>query len=180
MWRWDTSSWGFSHPDFDTDSEFAKCFDSRIRMTVMNVEIRAKNRWKSYVFSTSNSLPGKFLPKKCQCSSTEETFGYRTVPTVLCPNLEGLASKKTNNKSSQIRFFRGLLDPSLVFREKQLNSNEVWLIDRLQTEIGCIFNEFVISSLLVMISDMLPRRKMISVKISRRKKFIETDSKTLM
>ena len=42
----------------------------------------------------------------------------------------------------------------------------------------CIFNDIVISARLVMISDMLQRRKMISVKISTRKKCRETDLKT--
>jgi hypothetical protein len=43
---------------------------------------------------------------------------------------------------------------------------------------NCIFNDFEISLSPVMISDMLQRRKMISVKISTRKECIETDLET--
>ena len=67
-------------------------------------------------------------------------------------------------RTNQVRFY-----PCLLFREEQLNSNDVWLMDRLQTEIWCIFNDWAISCWLVMIRDTLLRRKMINVNMSTRK-----------
>ena len=106
VWGWDTSSWGISSVDFHAESEFAISFNVGTSMTAIDVEIRAKNSWKSYVFSISNFLHGKVLPqKKCQRSSIEETLGYRTVLTLLCANSD-LKSYEVNTQSLKIRFRR--------------------------------------------------------------------------
>ena len=106
VWGCDISSSGFSSLDFDADSEFAISFNVGTSMAAINVEIRAKNSWKSYVFSISNFLHGKICPpKKCQRSSIEETLGYRTVSTVLCANLD-LRNYERNTQSLKIQIWR--------------------------------------------------------------------------
>jgi hypothetical protein len=75
--------------------------------------------------------------KKFERNSIEETLGYRTVPTVLCANSD-LKSYERNTqrlktqtwtvwlvrkRTKQVGFdFFDLLDPSLLFRDEQLNS----------------------------------------------------------
>ena len=158
----------------------------------------SKYSWKSYVFSISNFLHGKVCPpKKCQRSSIEETLGYRTVSTVLCANSD-FKSYQVNTQSlkiqirrlrlvrkrtNQVRFDFFLTFSSIQRQATHFNrcltdcSSANW--DRMHfCSKKCIFKDFAISSLLVMISDILQRRKMISVKISTRKKCIETDLKT--
>ena len=160
----------------------------------------SKYSWKWYVFSISNFLHGKVCPpKKCQRSSIEETLGYRTVSTVLCANSD-FKSYEVNTQSLKIQIRRLWLvwkrtnqvrfDSFLIFSSIQRMATQ---FERCLTDWSspnwdrmhfcskkCIFNDLAISSLLIMISDMLQRRKMISVKISTRKKCTEPDTKTFM
>jgi hypothetical protein len=107
-------------------------------MAVINVEIRAKHRCKSNVFSISNLLHGTVCAlKKCQRTSTEETLGYRTVSTVLSANSD-LNSYQRNTQSLNVQIRRGWLvrertnqvrfDFFLTFSILLLDSEKNWSI----------------------------------------------------
>ena len=85
----ETFSWSLvlSNPALGADSEFSITFGFQTSMKMIHVEIRAQNRWLSYVFSISRVLHGKVLAgKKCQRSSTVEWLGYRIVSTARSPS----------------------------------------------------------------------------------------------